>query len=211
MTERERELEHRGMSNEERMREEGTIPDRPGLTHDNVDIGPGLGGGVAPVMPTDIDGHNPDDDWSKTTDDNMAMPNWVKADELEPGLARMESQREPLNLTRDTHIVSVFGDDMGEIEETYGYAPSNDPQWAAIKDGDRRIFVPVMSGQLDDDGLHVPYPKDLIETAPELPENFSLADEMQLYAHYNERRILPAVDGQSQDEERILQPLSYAA
>jgi hypothetical protein len=211
MAEREREIENRAMSNEERIREEGEDRDRPGLTHDNLDIGTGLGGGVAPVLPTDIDGQNPDSDWAATTDQDMAMPNWTKADELEPGLARMEPQREPLNLPRDTHIVTVFGEDMGPIKEVYGYTPSSDPHWVAIKEGDRRVLVPVMSGQLDDDGLHVPYPKDLIQTSPELPENFSLADEMSLYAHYNERRILPAVDGYTQEKERIMRPLRNAA
>lgn len=206
----ERERDERAMSNEERLREEGQDSNRPGLTHDNLDIGTGLGGGVAPVLPTDIDGHRPDSDWLASSDQDTQMPNWNKADEVEPGLARMETEREPLNLPRDTHIVSVFGDDLGPIEEVYGYAPSNDPQWAAIKDGDRTIFVPVMSAQLDDDGLHVPYPKDMIESSPELPENFSLADEMSLYAHYNERRILPAGDGSSDEKERILQPISTA-
>jgi hypothetical protein len=34
---------------------------------------------------------------------------------------------------------------------------------------------------------------------------------MALYSHYNERRILPAADGYTQDQERTLHRLSHAA
>ena len=69
-----------------------------------------------------------------------------------------------------------------------------------------------MSGQLDDDGLHVPYPKELIESAPALP-GASCRSPMRcmLYSHYNERRILPAVDGDAQEHERTMHVVSRAA
>ena len=199
------------MAERDRSREERQDEDIPSLERENVDIGTGLGGGLAPVLPTDIDGHHPDREWLASSDKDTAVPNWTQSARLDPGLQRGEAVREPLRLAPDTHIVAVFGEDLGEIEEIYGYPPANDPAWAAIKDGDRKILVPLMSGQLDEDGLHVPYPKELIESAPDLPEQgLSVADEMMLYSHYNERRILPAADGETQEQERTLQVVSAA-
>lgn len=200
----EREREH-GISDEELRRIEA---DR--IERESIDIGPGLGGGLAPVLPTDLDGENPDSHWMTTSDTDVAEPNWAH-EEVQPGLERMEPEREPLILSRDTHIVSVFGEDLGRVEAVYGYAPTNEPAWAAVKEGDRKVLVPVMSGQMEDDGLHVPYPKNIIETAPELPEQFSLAQEMALYSHYNERRILPAASGYEQEHQRTLHVLNRAA
>jgi hypothetical protein len=94
-----------------------------------------------------------------TTNEEVAEPNWAHAEEVEPGLQRLDAQHEPLKLSKDTHIVSVFGEDIGRIEGVYGYAPTNEPVWASVKEGDRHLMVPVMSGQMEDDGLHVPYPK----------------------------------------------------
>ena len=79
------------------------------------------------MLPTDIDGQNPDGEWLASSDKDTAVPNWTKADELEPGLDRLDTPREPLSLPRDTHIVAVFGEDLGEIEEVYGYAPTDEP------------------------------------------------------------------------------------
>ncbi|MGE0688668.1 MAG: PRC-barrel domain-containing protein [Dehalococcoidia bacterium] len=202
MTEREREP---GITEEEQRRLEA---DR--IERESIDIGPGLGGGLAPVLPTDLDGQHPDSHWMTTSDERTDEPNWAR-EEIKPGLETMEPQREPITVSHDTHIVTVFGEDLGRVEEVYGYAPTNEPAWAAIKEGDRKVLVPVMSAQMDDDGLRVPYPKNIIETAPELPERFSLAQEMALYSHYNERRILPAASGDEQEHQRTLHLLSRAA
>jgi hypothetical protein len=179
------------------------------IERDAIDVGTGLGAGVSPVLPTDVDGHSPDSRWMSSTDEEVAEPNWAHQEEIEPGPASMEPSRQPLKLTKDTHIVSVFGEDIGRVEAVYGYAPTNEPAWAAVKEGDRHLMVPVMSAQPEDDGLRVPYPKTLIEASP--PLGHSLEEEMALYSHYNERRILPAVDGDAQDSERTLHPVSIAA
>jgi hypothetical protein len=192
------------MSNDERTREEIER-----LERDNVDIGPGLGGGLSPVLPTDIDGATPDSSWLASSEQDTPVPNWAH-EEIEPGRERMEPSKESLTLSHDTHIISVYGENLGRVEEVYGYAPGNDPAWAAVKEGDRKVLVPVMSGQMEDDGLHVPYPKNLVESAPEAPEHFSIAEEMALYSHYNERRILPAASGYEQDHDRTLHLVSRA-
>lgn len=179
------------------------------IERDSIDVGTGMGAGVAPVLPTDVDGHSPDSRWMAHTDKEVVEPNWAHQEEIEPGLQRTERQREPLRVSRDTHIVSVFGEDIGKVEALYGYAPTNEPAWAEVKEGDRHIMVPVMSAQMEDDGLHVPYPKNLIESAPPLGEG--LQGEMALYTHYNERRILPAADGYTDTDERTLHPVSIAA
>jgi hypothetical protein len=197
----ERELS--GMTDEQRRELEQERIDR-----DSIDVGTGLGAGVSPVLPTDVDGHSPDSRWMSSTDEEVLEPNWAH-EEVQPGLARMEPSHEPLKVSKDTHIVSVYGEDLGRIEAVYGYAPTNEPAWASIKDGDRHIMVPVMSAQVEDDDLRVPYPKALIEAAPPLGDG--LHDEMALYTHYNERRILPAVEGDMQDRGRTMHPVSIAA
>jgi hypothetical protein len=198
----ERELS--GMTDEQQRELEQQRRDR-----ESIDLGTGLGAGVSPVLPTDVDGHTPDSRWMSTTNEEVAEPNWAHAEEVEPGLQRLDAQHEPLKLSKDTHIVSVFGEDIGRIEGVYGYAPTNEPVWASVKEGDRHLMVPVMSGQMEDDGLHVPYPKNIIETAPPLGEGIQA--EMALYSHYNERRMLPATDGYTQDSERTMHPVSIAA
>jgi hypothetical protein len=186
--------------------------DIPQLERDAIDIGTGLGGGLAPVLPTDIDGAHPDREWLPSSGQDTALPNWTRVDEIEPGLDRMDEPGEPLKVSHDTHIVAVFGEDVGKIEEIYGYAPSNEPAWASVRDGSRKIMVPLMSGQVDEDGVHVPYPKELIHAAPPLPEHeLSVADEMMLYSHYNERRILPPAAGDPNEHERTMHVVSRAA
>jgi hypothetical protein len=179
------------------------------IERESIDVGTGLGAGVSPVLPTDVDGHHPDSRWSSTTREDIAEPNWAHSEEIEPGLPRMEGSHETLKVSKDTHIVSVFGEDIGKVEAVYGYAPTNEPAWAEVREGDRRIMVPVMSAHAEGDGLHVPYPKNLIESAPPLGE--SLQSEMALYNHYNERRILPAADGYTETRGRTLHPVSIAA
>jgi hypothetical protein len=199
------------MAERDRPNEGRPEPHDKGLQHDEIDVGTGLGGGVAPVLPTDIDGENPDSEWLASSDKDTAVPNWTAAEEVSPGLERMDQPGEPLRLGKDTHIVTVFGEDLGKIETVYGYSPSTGPQWASIKDGDHSVLVPLMSGQLEDDGIHVPYPKNLIESAPAMPDHdLTLQEEMAMYAHYNERRILPAAEGDTQDN-RTLRVLSQAA
>jgi hypothetical protein len=200
-------MAERDRSREEQQPEE----DVPGLTRDNIDIGTGLGGGLAPVLPTDIDGAHPDREWLASSAEDAPLPNWTKGEALEPGLERLDTPQ-PLSVPHDAHIVTVFGDDLGKVEQLYGYAPSNDPAWAAIKDGGRTVMVPLMSSQIEDDEIHVPYPKEMIAAAPEVPQHdFSVADEMRLYSHYNERRILPAADGYTQEQERTLHVVNRAA
>lgn len=171
--------------------------------------GGGIGGINAPVLDTDVDSINPDAEPEAEADPTQQAVerNWVAAEELPPGLETAEPEREPLHLTRHTHLVTAFDEDLGDIEEVYGYEPG-DPRWAAVKAGDRRVMVPVISGTIDGDSLQVPYPKHLIESAPEYPAQISLAQEMALYSHYNERRMLPS----GADSDRtLLQPLNHAA
>lgn len=169
--------------------------------------GGGTGGINAPVIDTDVDGINRDPEADRDPTQEAVERNWVAAEQLPPGLETAEPEREPLHLTRNTHLVTAFDEDLGDIEEVYGYEPG-DPRWAAVKAGDRKVMVPVMSGSIDGDALHVPYPKHLIESAPEYPEQISLAHEMALYSHYNERRMLPSG---ADSDSTLLQPLHHAA
>lgn len=178
------------------------------VQRESVDVGTGLGGGLAPVLPTDVDGQNPDTDWLAASKQDTTLPNWTAGEELEAGLDRVDPVRAPLQVSHDTHIVTVFGDDLGEIEEVYGYEAS-DPQWASVKEGNRLVMVPLMSANPDEDGIKVPYPRSVIADAPEYPSDsaISLTEEMQLYAYYNERRMLPPG---ADSEQTLLRPLSAA-
>jgi len=173
---------------------------------DNADVGTGLGGGSAPVLGSDVDGATPDGDWLASSSHDAPAPNW--AQEQQPLEAAGNGHHAGLAFPRDTHLLSVSGDDLGEIECVYGYE-QGEACWASVESGGRHVMVPLISANLDDDGLHVPYPKDLVDSAPEYPEGgMSLHDEMGIYAHYNERRMLPAG---SDSERTLLQPLSNAA
>ena len=104
---------------------------------------------------------------------------------------------------------SVSGDGLGEIESVYGYPPSTEPYWATLSVDDHLVFVPLVSANVTEDGLRVPYTRDQVESAPVISgDDLTLDDEMALYTHYNERRILPA---ESAGEDLRLQVIRQAA
>ena len=139
------------------------------------------------------------------------------ADSAEKGPAWVGGEHPPIEVESSTpatiaegvRLYSPSGDELGSIASVYGYPPSREPRWASVLVDDRQVLVPLVSANATDDGLRVPYTRDQVESAPAMSSNeLTLDDEMALYTHYNERRILPP---ESFKEEQHLQVISRAA
>jgi hypothetical protein len=181
---------------------QGDRPDDTPMQQEARDLGPGLSDTNIPTMPVEGVFDDPTADIGEkgiawTGDDTPADVEGADVDSA--------------TLIREgMHLQSVSGDDLGPVEAIYGYPPSVEPQWASVKDGDHHIFVPLVSASITEDGLHVPYTKDQVKSSPEITgTELTLDDEMALYSHYNERRIMPA--GAFNQEHQHLQMLRRAA
>ncbi|MEO3762540.1 PRC-barrel domain-containing protein [Streptomyces sp. B8F3] len=80
------------------------------------------------------------------------------------------------------------GDKLGTVDEVYLDDATGAPQWAALRTGlfHRDAFVPLGPSELADEGLRVPFERELIKDAPEfgVGRHLSPAQELQLYHHY---------------------------
>jgi hypothetical protein len=182
-------------------RNDHRIDDTP-IQQEARDLGPGLSDANIPTMPVEGVFDDP------AADAQLKGVAWTGGDTpVDEEGAEIDSA----TLIREgMHLQSVSGDDLGTVEAIYGYPPSTEPQWASVRDGDRYIFVPLLSASVTEDGLHVPYTKDQVKSSPEMTGNdLTLDDEMALYSHYNERRIMPAET--FNQEHQHLQMLRRAA
>ncbi|WP_326794534.1 PRC-barrel domain-containing protein [Streptomyces sp. NBC_01808] len=80
------------------------------------------------------------------------------------------------------------GDKLGTVDEVYLDDATGAPQWAAVRTGlfHRDAFVPLGPSELADEGLRVPFERELIKDAPDfgVGRHLSPAQELQLYHHY---------------------------
>ena len=80
------------------------------------------------------------------------------------------------------------GEKIGAVEEIFYDTESGQPEWVGIGTGffgTKRVLVPVQSAELTEEGLRVPYPKDLVKDAPDIDsDEISVETEQELYAHY---------------------------
>ena len=88
---------------------------------------------------------------------------------------------------------SVHGSDgqrIGEVGQVYLDDETGKPEWATVRTGlfgTKESFVPVSKAQTTDDGLRVPYDKDLVKGAPRVDADqghLSMEEEAELYRHY---------------------------
>lgn len=89
---------------------------------------------------------------------------------------------------RDAPVYDVEGDKIGAVEEIFYDTNTGAPQWIGIGTGffsTKRVLVPLEAAQLTDDGLSVPYPKDLVKDSPDIDsDEISPETEQELYAYY---------------------------
>ena len=82
------------------------------------------------------------------------------------------------------------GQRIGEVGQVYLDDETGRPEWATVRTGlfgTKESFVPVSQAQMTDDGLRVPYDKDLIKGAPRVDADqghLSMEEEAELYRHY---------------------------
>ncbi len=82
------------------------------------------------------------------------------------------------------------GQRIGEVGQVYLDDETGRPEWATVRTGlfgTKESFVPVSQAEMTDDGLRVPYDKDLIKGAPRVDADqghLSMEEEAELYRHY---------------------------
>ena len=112
----------------------------------------------------------------------------------------------------EAHGASVYdaaGDEIGDVEEIFYDKQTGQPEWVGIGTGffgTKRVLVPLESAQLREDGLHVPYSKDLVKDSPDIDsDEISESTEQELYAYYQlSGRAAPTTGrGTRQDKEAM--------
>jgi uncharacterized protein (TIGR02271 family) len=95
---------------------------------------------------------------------------------------------ERINKARGAPVYDADGDKIGEVDEIFYDQGTRRPEWIGIGTGflgTKRVLVPLEAAELRDDGLRVPYPKDLVKDAPDIDsDEISDQQEEELYAHY---------------------------
>ena len=81
------------------------------------------------------------------------------------------------------------GDKLGSIDTLYADREDGHPTFATVNTGmfgSKTHFVPLEQAELKDDGVVVPYDKDLVSSAPSIDTDAELSpeEEERLYAHY---------------------------
>jgi uncharacterized protein (TIGR02271 family) len=92
------------------------------------------------------------------------------------------------------HGLDVYdreGDKIGSVEEVFVDQQTGQPEWIGLGTGffgTKRVLVPVQSADVRDDGVFVPYDKDLVKDTPDIDsDHVSQETEQRLYAHYELR------------------------
>jgi uncharacterized protein (TIGR02271 family) len=85
-------------------------------------------------------------------------------------------------------VYDQSGEKIGKVEEIYYDEDTNQAEWIGIGTGFfgmKRVLVPVQGVQLNDDGVTVPYDKDLVKDSPDIDSDpIDPAAEQSLHAYY---------------------------
>lgn len=91
----------------------------------------------------------------------------------------------------ELHGSPVFdqsGDKIGKVEEIYYDEASNRAEWIGIGTGflgTKRVLVPVEGAQASDEGVTVPYAKDMVKDSPDIDSDpIDPASEQALHSYY---------------------------
>jgi uncharacterized protein (TIGR02271 family) len=89
-------------------------------------------------------------------------------------------------------VFDSSGQKIGGIEDIYLDDRNNEPEWVGLGTGFfgmKHVVVPLFSADLRDDGLYVPYSKDLVKEAPDVGDQEHVPEEKEaeLYRYYDVR------------------------
>jgi uncharacterized protein (TIGR02271 family) len=101
---------------------------------------------------------------------------------------QQEMSRVRLDEMRGAPVYDDGGDEIGTVEEIFYEEQSRAPRWIGIGTGffgTKRVLVPVEGARVADDGLVVPYPKDVVKDSPDIDEDeISPECQAELTAYY---------------------------
>ena len=104
-------------------------------------------------------------------------------------------------------VVDITGDKVGEVDGIYYRKLEPKPEWVALNLGaldPKRVIVPLDAATIEE-RITVPYTKENITESPAVEAVvLDEAEEMQLYAHYGVRRMLPGIESQRSPEDEKL-------
>jgi uncharacterized protein (TIGR02271 family) len=95
-----------------------------------------------------------------------------------------------IDQVRGTTVYGADGDKIGKAGEVYLDDQSGRPEWVTVNTGlfgTNESFVPLADADLVDDGLRVPFAKDVVKDAPNVDPgagHLSREEEQALYRHY---------------------------
>ena len=95
-----------------------------------------------------------------------------------------------IDQVRGRTVYGADGEKIGKAGEVYLDDQSGRPEWVTVNTGlfgTNETFVPLADADLVDDGLRVPFAKDVVKDAPNVdPDNGHLShdEERALYQHY---------------------------
>jgi hypothetical protein len=96
---------------------------------------------------------------------------------------------DPILRRRGDDLYDRDGEKIGNIEEIYLDAATDQPAWAVVQTGllgTRRTFVPLRDATEADGALTVPYEKDAVKSAPQVEHDGAISkdEEAELLRHY---------------------------
>jgi uncharacterized protein (TIGR02271 family) len=92
-----------------------------------------------------------------------------------------------LDQMRGAPVYDSNGDKIGDVDEIYYEEQTRVPQWIGIGTGffkTKRALVPVRGSAPYEDGLMVPYEKDMVKDSPDVDDDFSSEREADLAGYY---------------------------
>lgn len=97
--------------------------------------------------------------------------------------------QEQLNEYYAAEVVDQDGGRVGSMGEIYLDNRTGDPAWLTVRTGflgGRKVFVPLVTAEIRDGQIFVPYSSAKIKGAPDVPADPHLSDneEQDLYQYY---------------------------
>lgn len=97
---------------------------------------------------------------------------------------------ETIETLRNSTVFGTDGEKIGKVGELYLDAQTGEPTFVTINTGffgTNESFIPVDKARYAGEEIHVPYTKEFVKDAPNIPEDGELspAEEQHLYEYYS--------------------------